>query len=375
MQLRKYPNRFHVRKVIEQFMSSKDAISVFKEQGILVQAYRKKDVAKIAADHYFSRNNFIKLKEKVEAEHNYKKTSRLEIPKEEIEDFKNALLEINGSPLGDDDNTVVTVLETPNDGWEFRIDYTDYRPGMIDLLDQTARRVEVKVNDQIETFSLDFDTILSNDYKKVTQVIEYLRRTNEDIEVNFSEISLKALSCENRIQLFNQFFQYEHQSWMFAEIKKLKVKRDERGDNSEESTVEEDQLQGINSALIDGVNLIENRFVKGTLDNGFYFSMAQMRFDSRENADFIDIAIEFMSRPEKCETKMVSSGYYYYNDSGDRVEETNVLATEDQDSILFEFKNALSQIYKQLCINRKVSFVASDYDVNFFGETAVAEEV
>lgn len=73
MQLKKYPTRFHVRKVIEQFMGSKDSLNFFKEQGILIQANRRKDVAKIAADHYFSRNRFLKLKELIETEHNYKK--------------------------------------------------------------------------------------------------------------------------------------------------------------------------------------------------------------------------------------------------------------------------------------------------------------
>ncbi|MDN8588112.1 hypothetical protein Q0V21_04935 [Paenibacillus sp. 11B] len=373
MQLKKYPNRFHVRKVIEQFMSSKDSISIFQEQGILIQAVKKKDVAKIAADHYFCRDSFLKLKERIEAEHNYKKTSRLEIPKGQIEDLKSALLEINGTSLGDDENTIVSVVETPNGEWKFVIDYIEFKPGMIDLLDQTARRVEVKVNYQNDTCSLDFDTIVSHDHKKVTQVLNYLERANDDIKLNFSEISLKALSCEKRIQLFNEFFKYNHHPWTFVEIKKLKVKRDENGEKPEESTVGEDQLQGINSAVLDGENLIENRFVKGTLDNGFYFSMAQMRFDNTENADFIDVAIEFMSRPEKCETKMVSSGYYF-EDMGKTLEETNVVGTKIQDAILFDFKNVLFQIYRQLFSERRVSFAADDVGVKFIEETAVTEE-
>lgn len=374
MQLKKYPNRYHVCKVIEQFMSSKASMNFFKEKGILVLASQKKDVAKIAADHYFSRESFLQLKGLIETEHNYKKTSRLEIPSGQIEDLKDALKEINGVYLDDEQNTMVSVVETSQDDWKFVIDYIEYKPGMIDLLDKTARRVEVKVNYQQNICSLDFDTVVSSDHKKVMQVINYIENKNEDIKLDFSEISLKALSCEGRIQLFNEFFSYDHDQWTFVEIKKLKVKRDEDGIKSKESSepdekiVENDQLQGINSALIDGKNLIENRFVKGTLDNGFYFSMAQMRFDKKGTADFIDVAIEFMSRPEKCETKMVSSGYYYNDDKGDVVEETNVIESKLQDPILFEFKNVLFQIFRRLLSDQKGSFSTGNNDVKFLRE-------
>lgn len=380
MQLKKYPTRFHVRKVIEQFMSSKDSLNFFKEQGILIQANRRKDVAKIAADHYFSRNHFLKLKEMIDTEHNYKKTARFELPKEQIVDLKDALLEINGVSLNDEENTTVTVVGKSEEDWKFIIDYTEYKPGLIDLLDQTARRVEVKVNYHQDVCSLDFDTIVSSDHKKFKQVIEYLVNKNQDVELNFSEISLKTLSCEKRIQLFNEFFQYDHHPWEFNEIKKLKVKRDDNGSKPKEENepiekiIEDDQLQGINSALIDGKNLIENKFVKGTLDNGFYFSMAQMRFDNTENSDFIDVAIEFLSRPEKCETKMVSSGYYIYdNETGNIVEETNVIEPKKQDPILYQFKNVLFNIHRRLLNDQNISFSAGEKDIIFLEEEVISE--
>lgn len=378
MQLKKYPNRFHVRKVIEQFISSKDSLNFFKEQGILIQASKRKDLAKIAADHYFSRDKFLKLKNRIETEHNYKKTARFELPKEQITDLKGALLEINGIPLNDEENTIVTVVENSQDDWKFIIDYIEYKPGMIDLLDQTARRVEVKVNYHQEICSLDFDTIVSSDHKKFKQVLEYLDRKNDDIRLDFSDISLKALSCENRIRLFNEVFQHNLNPWKFVEIKKLKVKRDENGGKSKETNgpdeqvIEEDQLQGINSAILDGKNLIENKFVQGTLDSGFYFSMAQMRFDNIENSNFIDVAIEFMSRPEKCETKMISSGYYEENEDGVIVEETNIIESKLQDPILFELKNVLFQIYRRLLADQKVSFSAGDSDIKFLNNEEIA---
>ncbi|QQZ61133.1 hypothetical protein JI735_32930 [Paenibacillus sonchi] len=374
MQLKKYPNRFHVRKVIEQFMNNKDSRSFFQEQGILIQAVKRKDVAKIGADHYFSRNKFLKLKEKIETEHNYKKTGRIELPKEQIDDLKNVLLEMNGIQLeNDEEHTKVTVTEYSTGGWKFTIDYTEYKPSMIDLLDRTDRRVEVTVNYQKDTCSLDFDTVASNDYSKVTQIINYIHQKNNDLKLDFSEISLKMLSCEKRIQLFNEFFQHDHSPWRFEEIKKLKVKRDEEGAKSEENPISADQLQGINSAIIDGKNLIENSFVQGTLDSGFYFSMATMRFENIEDARFIDVAIEFKSRPEKCETKMVNSGFFV-EEFEETVEESTVFEPRTQDDILFEFKNVLYQIFRKLLRESRASFSANGAEVKFFDEAGATRE-
>ncbi|KAF6614978.1 hypothetical protein ABFY57_25195 [Paenibacillus polymyxa] len=369
MQLKKYPNRLHVRKVIEQFMNSKDSRSFFQEQGILVQAVKRKDVAKLGADHYFSRKRFLELKEKIDTEHNYKKTGRIELPKEQVDDLKSALLEINGVRLdNDEENTMVTVSEAKNGDWKFIINYTEYKPSMIDLLDRTDRRVEVTVNQQKDTCSLDFDTLASNDYSKVTQVINYIHQKNNDIKFDFSEISLRMLSCEKRIQLFNEFFQHDHSPWKFEEIIKLKVKRDDDGANSEESSISANQLRGINSAIIDGKNLIENSFVKGTLDNGFYFSMATMRFENIETAQFIDVAIEFKSRPEKCETKLVNSGFFIEEFGGEILEENLIFESKIQDAILFEFKNVLYQIYRKLLRGRRVSFSVGKVEVKFIEE-------
>ncbi|WP_149093799.1 hypothetical protein [Paenibacillus terrae] len=223
------------------------------------------------------------------------------------------------------------------------------------------------MNQQKDTCSLDFDTLASNDYSKVTQVINYIHQKNNDIKFDFSEISLRMLSCEKRIQLFNEFFQHDHSPWKFEEIIKLKVKRDDAV-KSEESSISANQLQGINSAIIDGKNLIENSFVKGTLDNGFYFSMATMRFENIENAQFIDVAIEFKSRPEKCETKLVNSGFFIEEFGGEILEENLIFESKIQDAILFEFKNVLYQIYRKLLRERRVSFSVGKVEVKFIEE-------
>lgn len=129
------------------------------------------------------------------------------------------------------------------------------------------------------------------------------------------------------------------------EITKLKVKRDKN--DEEETDISKDQLAGINSALLDGKNLIENNFVKSTLKNGFYFSMATMKFENQSTPEFIELVIDFKSRPERCETNIVSSGFYEEDGLGIRTIK-NLFDTETQNNITFNFKNTLYQIYVEL---------------------------
>lgn len=370
MQLQKYPSRFHVRKVIEQFMNNKNAITFLQQKGIIVQARKSKDLAKISADHYFSRANFVELKSKIEAEHNYKKTGRISLPLEQLPNLKEALSEVNGEHLKDDENTKITVFNQDNGTLKFLIDYTEYKPGLIDLLDSTNRQIEVTINEQDDFCSLDFDTLVSKDYSKVKEVVKYITKSNEELELDFSEISLNMLNCEKRIQLFNDFFKFDHSPWEFVEIKKLKVKRDENETKSQENSITDSQLSGINSAIIDGKNLIENPFVKQTLENSFYFSMAEMRFENKENSQFIDMAIDFKSRPEKYETKITNSGNMVYEDFK-LVEEISILDQTSQKEVLFQFNNSLYHIYRELIKERRVSFSTGKADVTFRSEKEV----
>ncbi|BBP91007.1 hypothetical protein BsIDN1_46250 [Bacillus safensis] len=87
-------------------------------------------------------------------------------------------------------------------------------------------------------------------------------------------------------------------------INKLKVNRHSK-DLKRKSNLENDLLQGINSALLGGENLIENQFIKTITKENFHFTMTSMRFDNRETPEFIDFSIEFKSRPVRFEAKKI----------------------------------------------------------------------
>ncbi|WP_368936253.1 hypothetical protein [Bacillus sp. SH8-8] len=342
--IRNYPKKYSVRKVIEQHLSTKDTKDFLKVRGILAFGKTKKDLAKIGGDYFLNQKDYIELKAKMDAEHNYRKSGRISFQKEHLKSFQASLELFGNSYINREDNTKLKVSKNPDGSTNILLTYDEYKPSMIDLLDTTTRQVEIKLNTHGENCSLDFNMQASSDYKKVKELITYIATNDEDIQFEFQEISLTKLNKTNRIELFERFFKSIKEPWELIEIKKLKVKRD-----ATEKKINADQLEGINSAILDGDNLKENSFVKSTLDQGFYFSMASMRLDHTSSSKFIDLVIDFKARPEMCEVKIAHSGLYVQTENGNGVSELkSVMESSDQDKLLLEYKNVLYEIFIEL---------------------------
>lgn len=357
MSLRFYPHKSHVRKIIKEYMVTSHAKDFFKNRGILIVAQSKNDIAKLGADFYFSNEDFVEFKQRLESEENYKRSGRIHIPHDQAGKLQDALLVLQSKNNVGDQNTKVKVIQSSEEKYMFEITYEDQKPGMIDLLDITKRKIAVEVNKQDKGFSLDFNLNGSNDYKKLKEVLELVREEDEDVQFDFSEVLISVLPIDKRIELFDKFLRYDHSPWNVAEIIKLKVKK-----ASKEHSVTTDELHGINAAVLDGTNLRANKFVQTTLDSGFYFSMSTMRLDHRDKPTFIDIAIDFKTRPEMCEIKLVSSGYYEDGDDGKPTSVKKVLDSAEQDRLLFEFKNILYEIFIELKSEVDTSEIMIDLD-------------
>ncbi|HDR7910986.1 TPA: hypothetical protein QCY05_000062 [Bacillus wiedmannii] len=342
--IRNYPKKYNVRKVIEEHLSTKDTKEFFKMRGILAICNTKKDLAKIGGDYYLSQKDYADLKGRMDVEQNYKKSGRISFQKEHLKSLQASFEAFGNRCINKDDNTKLTVSKNADGSSNILLTYDEYKPSMIDLLDVTTRQVEIKLNTHGENCSLDFDMQAAGDYKKVKELITYIAANDEDIKFEFQEISLNKLKKSNRIELFERFFRAIDNPWELVEIKKLKVKRD-----STEQKIDADQLAGINSAVLDGDNLKENRFVKSTLDQGFYFSMASMRLDHISSNKFIDLVIDFKTRPEMCEVKISNSGVYVVKEAGDGLaEQKSVMEGNEQEKLLLEYKNKLYEIFLEL---------------------------
>ncbi|MFQ3542832.1 hypothetical protein Q7A53_02015 [Halobacillus rhizosphaerae] len=344
--IKRYPKKSSIRRVIKEHLTAKDSKDFLKERGILVHCVKKSDLSKIGGDFYFNKSDFIDLKKRMDVDHNFKKSGRITLPKSQREEFQDSLISLNNKVINEADNTKISVSRDTQGNTNILLTYDEYKPSLIDLLDRTTRQVEINLNtiDEQDKFGIDFNMQSSNDYKKVKELVKYMSSTDEEVQFEFEEISLSKLTKTGRIKLFEDFFKKDNSPWELIEIRKLKVKRDKK-----EANIEGNQLQGINSAILDGDNLSENEFVKSTIDKGFYFSMASMRLDHMSQPTFIDLVIDFKSRPEMCEVKIANSGSYEEDEETSEMKEVkSVLDSIEQDNLLVEFKNTLYEVFIEL---------------------------
>lgn len=329
---------------MKDHLSAKDTKDFLKSRGILVHCIKKSDLSKIGGDFYLDREGYSDLKQRMDVEQNYVKSGRISFSKEHMGELEATLISLNNKLINQEDNTKLSVSKEGNGNTNIVLSYDEYKPSMIDLLDRTTRHIDITLNSNSDACSIDYNIHSPNDYKKVKELIAFITSNDDDIEYEFDEINLNKLTKPKRIELFERFFNSIKSPWELVEIKKLKVKRDEK-----EVKVAEDQLQGINSAVLDGDNLKENKFVTSTLDQGFYFSMASMRLDHISDPYFIDLVIDFKTRPEMCEVKIVNSGVYASKEHNEGLRELkSVMDGTEQDRLLLEFKNTLHGIFVEL---------------------------
>ncbi|MCY8373365.1 hypothetical protein P8868_17000 [Bacillus inaquosorum] len=371
MQLKRYPTKMSLKKAMKNYMNWTDVFEFLRERGILVSAFSKEDYAKTGMNFYFSRATYLDLKQRLDGEINYIKSSRYYIPKEKIDDLKESLSVLTGKKIGSD-NTKVTLIDKSDDTWEFHINYIESKPGMISLLDETEKQISVTINNH-ETFtSLDFNLESANDHKKVTEILTLLQNDNPDVQFSLSDIELDKLSSNNKIALFNEFFDSKNSEWELKKILKLKVNRHTKNINKLQK-LEQDLLQGINSALLDGENLIENQFVENITKRDFHFTMASMRYDSKITAEFIDFSVEFKTRPARFEAKITNSGEYEEAENGMK-ENKKTFKKDRQNIIIFEFQNEFYNIYKKLLLQQKEETPELSGLLEIVDETAASEE-
>lgn len=172
-------------------------------------------------------------------------------------------------------------------------------------------------------------------------------------EAAIKHISLKALSLENRVALFDQFFLYEFEEWRMEEVKSIKLVKDETyvaEEDEDGESVDDSILTGINSALLQGTALRTNAFVQNSLKRGYYFSQSTIKLTHRREA--IKIIIDIVFRGDNRQLEINVSGSYETEDGRDY---KKALPIQDQRRYLRYFHDTINGIYDGLTYQQRMS--------------------
>ncbi|MBO8161976.1 MAG: hypothetical protein H0Z24_10145 [Thermosipho sp. (in: Bacteria)] len=351
-----YPTNEALKEVFANNIAANRSRAFFKEKGILFLSSKRQWIGEEGQYFYFGLDDINRLSSYIETEKNYRKSSRMYIPKADKFDLVVETLEqLYNSGYQGEDNLKVSDIVISEDKAEIQIDYSKKKPGMLDLLSERPRMVKFVIekapgNDVIgESIVVDIHHYDDADYRQVKKILDTVAQQNDEHDIEIKEISLEGFSLDERIRLFDDFFGYNFEDWVIDEIKRISVKKgDEEVLPEEEADVTHDQLlRGINSAILNGSSLRTNQFVQAGLRNGFYFSSARVKLSHRREAKRIELDLNFKSRPVMLEVNIFKT--YEVIDEED---EPSVFPQPEQIEYLRYFRNVIFEIYNNIIADR-----------------------
>ncbi len=321
--IEKYPEPNSLKQVFLK-LPLREVRKFYKERGIILHANSSEQIADYVPLFFWGLEDINKISELLEAERNYKKSVRIEVSDisycgQEEENEASMTLFVESMkyaqilPNEQRDVNIESITEKTNENEaEVVISYTRKKPGMVQLLDEEMRRVPLTIRKNSEgKLNIDINHRDDNDIKKVRGLLKTLNLTETTgFKMNTSELNLEGLTTNEKIQLFINFFGNDFDEWRLIEVKNLKVtieKNEELQDNEDTKDVEEEELHGLNSALLSGNSLLTNPFVIKCLNHGFYFSYARILFEHKDNPKQVEIELNSKQRNYVLEVNVVST--------------------------------------------------------------------
>lgn len=257
--LTRYPEKRSIQKIVsDNYINSTSCKDFLKSNGILVFGNGKEDLALLTSEFFFSRKDYLYFKELMLKKDTKTKSSSINFSKDKIEKVKETLFQKKDEILDINSNMKITNLNMENNEQiSFTVDYIETKAGKIDLLDEYAKSIPVNIVSTPDgNLAFDFSYVHSSEANKTIKAITFL--SGVDNKFNLSIVSLSNLKFNQKIELFDRFFTYNHTSFLFEdynfnieEIKSLKIKKNpeiSKEDNDE--LVETHELKGINSAIV-----------------------------------------------------------------------------------------------------------------------------
>lgn len=357
-----YPDKNALKEVFATGMSATTLKNICKENGVFILSMDKDQIINDAHLFYWGYKDINKISNIIEDEKNYKKSFRLKISHNnqlDIEtnsftEFYNRMIAYRNSMSNQDGIKFESLRLLNDEKSESRnligdISYKKRRPGRVELLSETKQKFNFQISEREDNeIIIDFIFNDRSDIAVAKKMITNAISTLEDYDLPI-QISLKSLTTEERVDLFDKFFSYKFEHWRLDSIRNIKVKKntDEELDSEEEEIVQNSILTGIESALLTGFGLRNNQIVVNAVDKGYFFPKATVMFEHRYAAQKVLIDVSFSTEELLLEIMVV--GTYEIEENRDL--KTPISETE-QAAILCEFHDVIQDIYLKIVSSR-----------------------
>lgn len=238
------------------------------------------------------------------------------------------------------------------------MEYSKQKPGRIEFFKEEKSSFDFYIEKiRSGVWQVEIDCNKSADSKELKEIF-----TNhlppEDYSVETIDESL--ITVQNSIMFFDELAQVGlGKDWRFITVEHLSIRKekltkktkeefddeDNHKDSSDTIDVFEEELTGINKAIIEGKDIRGEEFVENCVNKGFRFSAMSYQFEHKNQPLVVSITAEFKGRP-----KFFEVGIYRIHESTgvDGIKELGDLSKEEHRALRSSFWNNAKKVYDGL---------------------------
>lgn len=357
-----YPDKNSLKEALSTELSTSAIRQVCKKNGVFLLSSKKDEVVNTAHLFYWGFSDINSISQLMEDSRNYKKSFRLLVEKKE--DFTideesslfNDFFSLAAAYRSGDANkngiifkSFVIEKDHSQSHLKAEVEYTRKRKGRVKLMDEVTHRFSFDAYEEDDKILVDVIFDDRNSIQVARKVIVDAISKVEEFSVP-KQISLKSLTTDERVELFDQFFAYHLNNWRIDSVKSIKVQRFEDyelEDDEEAEEVESDFLTGIESALLSGSGLRTNPIVVDAVNKGYFFPKATVMLEHRIDALKLLLDISFNTDDLTLELSVVTT----YEIEEERSYKRPI-PPEDQEDALQYFHSVIAEIFSGLLSKR-----------------------
>lgn len=361
--VRKFTQNNDIKMIVQEKQISTSQIrSILKKKGIFSLVFNAEELSNEIYPLYLGSAEIDKIKELMQTESNYKKSSLMTIvPKDANTDIDSLLEDVEEQFLKyrtcENKYRIETITTDKNGQINLQISYMKQIKGKVALIKNKKKEVGVTLKKDLDSSRILVD-IRQNDNLDLKEFEKFLEQVNslggfKDL-FKIERISLDKLIRDNKIKFFDKLSAYKYDDWSIEDIKGIDVKRadkseddDDEEDDDEEDDDEEklssDELIGITNAMFKGDSIRSTGIVKKFEEQGFYFTSMKFKYAYKKTAENFIIDINFKG------TENVKIDIINTYDGNDKI----VFPMSQQEEIIQSFQEVVNKIYKEIINEQK----------------------
>lgn len=335
--------------------------SILRKKGIFCMVYNTKELANEIYPIYFGSADIQRMKELMDTESSYEKSSLISIISSDKSKSLDDLLDDIGEGIQKYRSyakkyNIKNVCIDSDGSIKLKMSYIKKVKGRVSLIKNKVKELDATFKKDSDDSRILID-IRQNDNSDLKEFNKFLEELNNQQEASgiyeLQSITLDKLTNENKIKFYDEMIKYRYSDWRIDDIKGIDVKKDEEpidldeDDEEDKKSINSKELLGINSAVFKGNSIRDAGIVKTFQEQGFCFTSMKIKYSYNKKSQSFVVDINFKGT-DNVKINIVNS---YDNTEGREIK--YIIPMEEQEIIIKEFQEAVNKVYKEL-INSQI---------------------